>query len=180
MRARLLALMVMALPVAARATMIAPLGLDDLVHRAERIAYARVESQAARWTADHSAIYTEVTLRVLQPMKGNAMAAGDTITLLREGGVVDGIGMKVSGAATFVVGEEVVVFAERRGQALWTVGMAQGKMHVAEVDGRKLVMRQLSGLAFVNGVAPPEPLTRPLAELINNVIDIAAHAGSTR
>ena len=181
MRARFMTLILLAAPLMpspAGATSVAPLALDDLVGRSERIAYARVESQSARWTADHSAIYTEVTLRVLQPMKGPAaMTAGETITVRREGGVVDGIGMRVSGAATFAVGEEVVVFTERRGQALWTVGMAQGKMHVAEVAGQKVVLRQMAGLVFVNGVAPSEPTSRPLEELI---ADVATRAGSTR
>src|SRR5438552_17863553 len=135
MRPRRLAsfLLVAALP--ARATMMVPLDLQGLVDRAERIVHARVETQVARWTASHDAIYTEVTLRVLQPVKG-AMRAGDVVTLRREGGVVDGIGMRVQGAAVFEAGEEVVVFLERRGAALWTVAMAQGKMRVAEAQGR--------------------------------------------
>jgi hypothetical protein len=82
----------------------------------------------------------------------------------REGGEVDGIGMKVIGAARFSVGEEALVFLERRGAALWTVGMAQGKLRVAVVDGRKVAIRDLAGLAFV-APAAPEPSVRPLDEV---------------
>lgn len=185
MRLRLRVLMsLIALGVAASpagASVAVPLGLDELVSHAERIAVARVESQEARWTADHDAIYTEVTLRLVRPMKG-AGKAGDTVTLRREGGVVDGIGMRVYGAANFQTGEEVVVFMERRGASLWTVGMSQGKMHVEMMEGRKVAMRQNAGLAWLAGKAPPnEPAVRPLEELCADIANrVAKSAGSVR
>ena len=96
----------------AGATLIAPLDLRGMVSQADDIALGRVESQRARWTADHTAIITEVTLRVERGMKG--VRDGERITLLREGGEVDGMGMLVRGAARFEAGEEVLVFLERR------------------------------------------------------------------
>src|SRR5262245_60162757 len=94
-------LLLLAVPTTARATMVVPLDLDTLTDSAEHIAVARVESQEARWTRDHSAIYTEVTLRVITPLKGG-VAVGETLTLRREGGVVGNVGMRVSGAAPFL------------------------------------------------------------------------------
>ena len=160
----------------AEATMVMPLDLDALIDGAERIAVARVESQEARWTADHGAIYTEVTLRVMQPLKapgGQAaeMAAGNLVTVRREGGVVGNVGMRVAGAPQFSEGEEVLVFLERRGAALWTVGMAQGKMRVAMLDGRRVAIRSTAGLGFLKPQAAeaPEPMVRTVDEVIARV-----------
>ena len=172
----LFALAAVALSSPARASVALPLGLDDLVGHAERIAVARVESMEARWTASHDAIYTDVTLRLVRPLKGEGKA-GDTVTVRREGGVVDGIGMRVWGAASFSAGEEVVVFLERRGAALWTVGMSQGKLRVEETNGRKMAIKQNAGLTWLRGHAPPdEPAVRPLDELCTDIIARSARS----
>src|SRR5262245_8271060 len=84
----------------ARATTLLPLDMKALVERADRVVLAKVESQVARWTAAHDAIYTEVTLKVVRAYKG-ALKPGETLVVRREGGSVDGIGMRVYGAATF-------------------------------------------------------------------------------
>ncbi len=167
MTARLLIPALLLVGAPAGATVVAPLDLAGLTDHAETIVVGRVEAQSARWTSDKSAIYTAVSERVAQPLKGGARA-GDLVTLRREGGEVGGMGMLVSGAARFSVGEEVVVFLERRGAALWTVGMAQGKLHVAVVDGRKVAFRDVAGLGFVTR-PPPEPASRPLDELVSAV-----------
>ena len=59
------------------------------------------------------------------------------MSLRREGGSVDGVGMRVYGAASFAVGEEVVLFIERRGAASYTVGMTQGKLSVIRRQRRR-------------------------------------------
>ena len=158
---------------AARASVVMPLGLDSLIDGSDRIALGRVESQVSRWTTDHSAIYTDVTVRVLQPLKGEVVAGG-TVTVRREGGVVGNIGMKVSGAARFAEGEEVLVFLERRGEALWTVGMAQGKMRVASVAGQRVAIRSAAGMAYTQAPAVEEPVVQPLDAVMAR---IAARAG---
>jgi hypothetical protein len=159
-------------PALASATMVVPLDLDALTDQAHHVVLARVESQRSRFTSDRRAIYTEVTLTVLQSVKGPARE-GERIVVRREGGVVDGLGMRVSGAAVFTDGEEVLVFLEPRGEALWTVGMAQGKMHVHAVDGHRMVSKERTQL---NYVAPPkpEPAMRPLDEVLQHVSARAA------
>lgn len=133
---------------AARATVLVPLDTHALTDRADRVVYATVEKQEPRWSGDHQAIYTDVTLRVRRVYKG-ALKPGDTLVVRREGGVVDGIGMRVFGAASFSVGEEVVVFIEDRGGAAYTVGMTQGKLHVTTgADGVKRVAANLADVAF--------------------------------
>jgi hypothetical protein len=145
---QLVAAVVICVALAARATVLVPLDTKALTARAERIVLAVVESQTARWSSDHQAIFTDVTLRVTRAYKGS-VKAGDRIVVRREGGELDGLGMRVSGAAGFTVGEEVVVFTETRGNASWTVGMTQGKLHVSVgSDGVKHVAAALGDVAF--------------------------------
>jgi hypothetical protein len=149
MRAWLVAVcLVMGLPTAARATVLMPLDTAALTQRADRVVLGTVESSQAHWSADHKSIYTDVTLRVTRVYKGDA-SVGGTVSLRREGGSLDGVGMRVFGAASFTIGEEAVVFIERRGAASYTVGMTQGKLRVVlGSDGIKRVAADLSAVAF--------------------------------
>jgi hypothetical protein len=132
----------------AQATVLVPLDTRALTARADRVVLGTVESQLARWSDDHQAIFTDVTIRVARSYKG-ALKAGDTVVVRREGGVVDGVGMRVYGAAHFTVGEEVLVFVETRGGAAYTVGMTQGKLRVTTgADGIKRVAANLADVAF--------------------------------
>jgi hypothetical protein len=123
---------------AASATTMIALDLKALSDRADRVVLATVESIESKWTSDHSAIYTEVTLKVERAYKGDNKV-GELLVVRREGGSVDGIAMKVYGAPAFSMGEEVVVFSEMRGATRWVVGMAQGKLPVRIQDGKKWV-----------------------------------------
>ena len=148
---------------AAYATVLVPLDTKALTMRAERVVLGTVESQVSRWSSDHDAIYTDVTIVVERAYKG-AVKPGERIVVRREGGVVDGLGMRVYGAAEFAVGEEVVVFTETRGNAAWTVGMTQGKLHVtAGADGVKRVSATLGDVAFTRaaGAATTQAVVQP-------------------
>jgi hypothetical protein len=145
----------------ARATVLVPLDTRALTARAERIVLGTVESEVARWSSDHQAIYTDVTIRVERVYKG-AVKPGERVVVRREGGVVDGMGMRVYGAAQFAVGEEVVVFLETRGNAMWTVGMTQGKLRVfVGADGLKQVSRALGDVAFTQASPAVQALQQP-------------------
>ena len=176
----IVALLLLGAGAPALATVIVPLCLAELVSRADRIAVAKVEGQVAEWAGD-GAIVTRVTLRVEEPVKG-AVRAGDRLELLREGGELENIGMRVEGAARFTVGEEVLVFLEQRGGSTWTVGMAQGKLHVASVAGRRMVTRDLSGLAFQSRPAPDAALStgaaRPLDEVLGAIATMRGSKGA--
>jgi hypothetical protein len=174
---RVAAVALLAASSTARATVVLPYDLDALTDHADRVVLARVESSQAHWTSDRSAIVTDAILRVEVPLKG-ALRAGDLVTVRREGGEVDGLGMRVAGAARFAVGEEVVAFLEQRGAFTWTVGMAQGKLRVEQLDGRRMVVRDLSGLAFTRRIERPEPRVRPLEDLMAQVADRARSQGT--
>lgn len=147
----------LSLTLPARATVLVPLDTAGLTARANRVVLGVVESLASRWSDNHAVIFTEATVRVTKTYKGAAQP-GDVILVRREGGSSGGIGMRVAGAATFTVGEEVLIFVEQRGVASWTVGMAQGKLSVVTgSDGIKRVAPNLAGLAWTRA---PDAKTR--------------------
>src|SRR5689334_10363461 len=124
----------------ARARTMLPLDLRALTARADGLLYGVAEWSVAKVKDDDVDIFREVTVRVQRSYKG-AAKEGEAVVVRREGGTVGGVGMKVFGAASFQVGEEVVVFVEQRGAASYVVGMSQGKLRVAtQADGSKLVM----------------------------------------
>jgi hypothetical protein len=141
----------------AGATTMLPLDLKTMTERADRVVIATVEDEVAAWTADHSAIYTTVTLKVGRSLKGQ-LRGGDRVQVRREGGSVDGIGMRVHGSAQFAPGEEVLVFLEERGGTTYVVGMAQGKLLLKDdADGRKFVIASHAGIAFTAPLGPRRP-----------------------
>lgn len=149
----------------ARATVLAPLDTRALTARADRVVLGTVESKTARWSDDHEVIFTEVTIRVTRSYKGD-VKPGQTLLVRREGGVVDGIGMRVYGAASFAVGEEVLVFVQTRGGATYTVGMTQGKLHVSVgPNGEKQVAANLADVAFTRADAHLPVGPRRLADV---------------
>jgi hypothetical protein len=136
--------------------------LDALASQADEVVHGRVVTQTSYW--DDQVILTEVTLEVLLCLKGER-AAGDTVVVVQQGGVVGDLAMLVPGMPTFVQGEEVVLFLEDASvaQVSLVLGMAQGKF-VVEADpesGERWVRRELTGLSrvFVDGpvVRPFEP-----------------------
>jgi hypothetical protein len=139
-----------------------------------------VERSSSAWTSDHATIYTETTLRVHHSVKG-PLQPGERVVVRHEGGTVDGIGMRVYGAAHLVVGEEVLVFLEHRGAESYVVGMAQGKLAVRTlVDGQKVVDGSFEGLAFTDGAAHAPVQHRALEELEREVRGYAERRGPTK
>ena len=158
---KLIAAGVLCVAVVAHATVLVPLDTKALTARADRVVLGVVESQVARWTDDRQAIYTDVTVRVTRVYKG-VTRPGERVVVRREGGVLDGVGMRVFGAASFSVGEEVVLFLEMRGGAPYTVGMTQGKLRVTvDHEGVKQVAAAVGDVAFTRGDAAPRALQPP-------------------
>ncbi len=169
----------------AAASMLRSLSTADLVTRAERIVVGTVESQNAHWVDEsHSAIVTDVRIRVTRGLKG--AGDGQVITVRSLGGSVDGIGMRVFGEASYTPAEEVLLFAERRGEAYYSVGMAQGKLRVSTEGGQKTVRSDLSGAELLpstsGGTSTAAPGPRLLTDMIREVSGImqkAAKASQT-
>jgi hypothetical protein len=131
------------------------LDLPGLTAHADLIVAGHVTAATSAWTQAHKAIYTDVSITVTRGLAGSAKV-GDTISVRCEGGSVDGIGMKVYGAAGFTPGEDVVVFLEQRGSYRYVVGMSQGKLEVVpDAKGVLRLRRNLSEVAFLPGQPAP-------------------------
>lgn len=103
------------------------LSLDELVGKADTIVLGTVIQQESAWDAQHTAIYTKVTLAVEDVLVG---APAQMVTLQVAGGSVDGIGMRTSNDAVFQEGERVIVCLDTTAIPSTVVGLQQGKFLV--------------------------------------------------
>lgn len=104
------------------------LTLEELVSRARLIVRGRVIDTTARWNADHTRIYTYVTIRPTEYIKG-ASKTGDLVIEV-PGGTVGDLTLRVTDVPTFKEGEDTVVFL--RDEYFQVVGWYQGKYTVEE------------------------------------------------
>ena len=164
----------------AHASIVLALELDQLTAQANEIGFGKVVSKETR-RLKHS-IVTIVRIVIDESIKGSH-ASGDEVEIRTLGGIVDGIGMKVEGEASFALGERTVFFVRRDARAsLRPVGMAQGVMHIRSEGKRQLVVPSHRGLSLVSKTArgslvnaPPALLQpMPLAEFLNKVRGIVA------
>jgi len=112
---------------------------EELAVRADVVAVGKVSTCAAHWNADHSRIFTTVTLAVDSYLKGNQTGP---LNILVPGGEVDGIGEIYSHTATFRKDEDVLVFVQKDGRGNFTVSGGLGGKIVVTRDGQ-------TGKAFV-------------------------------
>lgn len=132
----------------ASASTVLQFGTEDMVRRAAIVAHGKVTRLQAREAIDGT-ILTDLELEVSEAFKG---VRGDRFVFTVYGGVLGERGSAIAGAAQFVAGEEVVVFlsaANQRGVRA-TIGLAQGKYTIREVEGQRLAFRDLEGLRLVD------------------------------
>jgi len=135
----------------ATATTLQKLTLQDLAKQSVGIALAHVEDAVSRWDDDHREIYTYVTLRVTEPVKG--MTGGETVTIRQIGGEVGSIASIVPGTASFRNQEEVVVFLTERDRSGYAsvLGWQQGKYSVrTDARGMKFVRNDMDRARVVS------------------------------
>lgn len=110
------------------------LDLVALTDQAAHVVVADAVADAVGWD-DRGRIVTDVTLRVVETFKGDT-APGAALVVRTFGGAIDGLGMRVTGAARIPVGARVLLFAHVAGDGwLRPVGMSQGVMRVVADDG---------------------------------------------
>jgi hypothetical protein len=105
------------------------LPLEDLARKADTVILGTVTHQESAWDAQHTAIYTDVTLVVERVLAG---APTEVVTLRVLGGSVGIIGMRTSNDAVFRQGEQVIVFLDTSAAPSTVVGMQQGKFTVKD------------------------------------------------
>lgn len=153
----------------ASATVMVEVPLDEMIQRADAIVHGTVVASRVRLNVRDGALepQTLTTIRVTEWLAGHG---GETVELRELGGTWQGGGLRYDGTPEYAVGEQVVVFLERRPEApndLRTFAMVQGKFTVRPgVPGvPDSVSRDLSGIAFARwadgqqtvSAAPAEP-----------------------
>jgi hypothetical protein len=127
----------------------------DLTRRADLVVEARVLSE--RVLAVEERIETELALGVERTFRGPDLPLR---TIRIPGGVLpDGSGMLLAGMPRIRAGEQVLLFlsTETAGGVRMPIGLSQGKLQVVfDAQGRKLLVRDVAGLALVGpGSEPP-------------------------
>ena len=124
------------------------LTLDQLTDRADAILIGTVTGKECRRDSPEGDIYTMVTVKTEQQMKGQT--ALETVTIRVQGGEVDGAVQKVEDAPLFQQGEKVIVFLKQGdGGTMMIVGGLQGK-GVVENGTVTSVVPTLNGLKSEN------------------------------
>ena len=102
-----LLLMVCAMPVALRATVLVPAEFREIVTGSDIIAYGRVVETDRRVGDDRRRVDTLVTLQVGTYLKGGP---GETLVFMVPGGQIGRYRNVMVGAPEFVAGDEAVLF----------------------------------------------------------------------
>ena len=126
--------------IAAAATTIVPMSVEDLTHAASHVVEAHALRSWTSWTAQHTLIYTYTTFQVSRALKG---AASGTITVKQAGGSADGYTQKVSGVRQFQAGEDALLFLRPSVAADGTmvvVGLIQGNFRMARTAAGETVV----------------------------------------
>jgi len=178
----------LAMAASASATVMLELSLEELVRDADSIVHATVVHTGVRMALRENSIAPE-TLTTLRVHEWIAGAGGETVQIREIGGVWQGGGQRIDGTPTYRLGEEVVLFIERREQApndLRTLAMVQGKFVVRHGVGAvpSTVRRDLDGVGFLRWaegqqtvVAPHDDPVMQLDMFLDHVRRVREEAG---
>jgi hypothetical protein len=158
----------------AEASVLTKLTLSDMTGRAEQVMVGRVERVDSKFAPGYDGL---IITRSADPLSAQHSGAkeGTLITVRHLGGAVGELGQKVFGEASYQVGEEVVLLAELREGSLYSVGMAQGKLHIDRSTGTPRVQVDLGGAELVaptGSDAVPTAQGVPLETLISQLDDL--------
>lgn len=138
----------------ARSTTMVYLSLADLNGLADEVVIGRVIETRAYRDSDGGAIFTAVTLEVLETVRGTTSPT-QRIVIHHIGGELGGIALRYAGMPHFVEGREVAVFLRRVGtDAFAPVGLAQGVLDVVRKDGVIRAVRGTGSMHFLNARGP--------------------------
>lgn len=164
-----LLVLVLLLPLRPAAGQVQKASLDELVGLSTSVVLGQCTQKQSFWNEGRTKIFTEVTVRVDELVKGESPA--ETVITI-PGGRVGNTIYEVSDMPVFVEGEEVLVFLWQHpsGKELVT-GAAQGVFSVVkdEVTGRRVVPGMLPLLqeekaAGKSGVAGPPAVAKIAVE----------------
>jgi len=150
--ALLLAVAVLAAGAGADASMYLKQTVADLIQKSHTVVHAKVFDVRSEWNADHSYVFTYVTLEVKRTLQGQKHAYEEVRV---PGGTVGDFHAVMEGAPEFRIGDEVVVFLGSWDDGVSMVeGYFQGVSKVARdaagnemLDGGSAHGRSISQLA---------------------------------
>jgi hypothetical protein len=147
----------------ARATISEALSLSELVAQADHVVLATATSERARRDA-RGRIVTDFTVRIEEVLKGEAHA-GESVVMMRLGGVIGDLGMRIEGEPDLEMGRSYLLFLRRSsdGRTLRPVGMSQGVMPVEDRSGELTVLPGGGGLALMQRVRGGNLVPAPAA-----------------
>ena len=126
--------------IAAVATTIVPMSVEDLTRASSDVVEGRALHSWTSWNAQHTLIYTYTTFQVSRTLKGRS---ADVVTVKQPGGTADGYTQKVAGVRQFQEGEDALLFLRPSAAADGTqvvVGLLQGNFRIARTTaGETLV-----------------------------------------
>ncbi len=124
------------------ATTLVPLDLETMVAHSDSIVMGRVVTVSASWDTNHAGIYSVVAVDVDEPLKG---VAEPRVVIHQRGGTVGEWHEQILGSPSFLIGESVLLFLERRNPGVGkstaatscyrTIGLNQGKYTVSSAGG---------------------------------------------
>ena len=123
-------------------TVVEHLDFKGLEEYADVVVLGAVVGTHSEWTADAKTIVTLTRIWVQRKLKGDPGAGDITVTVL--GGTVGSHTVRVPGAPSFLVGERVFLFLQRRADGSYgVVSLAQGsfKVHKDPATGRDVLRR---------------------------------------
>ena len=164
------------LAVPAHASLVTYMDTEALVRLSPVIVRGEVESIVSRSDAAYTNVTTEVGVRVLESLRGNAGASRVQFRLL--GGSIDGHQSFVFGSPAFTKGERVLLFLRPAKDGVLTVtGLYQGKFRIESEGGQDVAIKERS--AGATEASRPgqtrEPERRPLTPLLDQVRDLVKH-----
>lgn len=151
------------LAASAFATTLIAMDVPALTRGSDLVVRGTVVRVEPRWTSDGRRIMTDSEILVSEVLKGNV--TGKTVVVMQPGGVIGDVGQLVHGVAKFSLGDEVVVFLEKRGERATVVGLAQGRFLVDRGGPEAMVKGGEEDLFLVDAKthqpveAPVQPMT---------------------
>lgn len=132
----------------AQATVMMNMSTKELTERASLVVRGIVDRQQVVEVKGH--LWTDSYVRVEETIKGSAKT-GQVVVMRQPGGETVVVGERVAGAATFSIGEEVLVFARPVRDFYVPVGMCLGKYRLVRgSDGAVRAERDFSGATLAS------------------------------
>jgi hypothetical protein len=161
--------LLLACALAARATTVIPMSVEELTRSASEVVEARALNSRSAWNPQHTLIYTYTTFQVTRALKG---AAAQTMTVKQLGGSAEGYTQKVSGVHHAQAGEDALLFLRPSvaGDGTYViVGLVQGNFRMFRAGtGQTMVSNGITGAKAAQGGAVSEftgsPMTLSQAE----------------